>query len=122
MSDMINIDTPFLRQPISLRLYKSAFSYYRRGYVKSLRQSGASTEILVQGTRNHNIYQVQIRAEEDGSIQMSCDCPTADQPCKHTLAAIIALSDRKRFGRHQSRAFDPIFFFINLYRRYKKTI
>ncbi|MCK5521399.1 MAG: hypothetical protein KAI81_09820, partial [Candidatus Marinimicrobia bacterium] len=76
-------------------------------------------DILVQGKRNNNLYHVQIIKEKE-NYTIICDCPTAeaDQPCKHAIAGVLALSDLEKYGKWQNYRFHPFFLLINLFRKF----
>jgi|GEM_PF-2721514 len=101
------------------RMLKIACRYYRTGSVKSLRKTSETAfSAQVKGQRNKMIYQAELSAGPDG-FHSVCDCPTPDQPCKHSLAALIAFHDLQHYGRFQRSAWHPVFFLIGLFRRLK---
>ena len=120
MRQVIRLKTKYLKTQISSRLFISGLNYYKRGYVKQLIEDPDSgdMDLMVQGTRHLICYRVQLLKNENG-YDLMCDCPTEVQPCKHTIAGIIALHDLKEHGKWQKHPFHPWFRLINLFRRFK---
>lgn len=111
---------PYIRGALSKRLYLAGLSYYRSGYVKKVArdEDNALINVLVQGKRNDSIYHVKMTRRDD-KYDIVCDCPTAEQPCKHSIASALAIEDLDRFGRYQKSSFHPIFRVINFIRRFR---
>ena len=106
---------------LSPKMLKIALRYYRTGCVKSLREgSENSITALIAGQRNNLYYQAELSVGPEG-FHSVCDCPTPEQPCKHSLAALLAVRDLRNFGRFQRSSWHPIFFILSLFRRFKLT-
>jgi hypothetical protein len=76
-------------------------AYYKQFWRCKL-ESLATREAMVrvQGSSRYTVY---ISLEDDGEIEMLCDCPYADEAveiiCKHKVAAALFLHDQLRFQK-----------------------
>lgn len=84
------------------RVRERGLQYQRTGRVKLTNLTAARIEAVVRGSL---LYDVSIRAGRDGTLELSCSCPYAeDDPCcKHVWATLIE-ADAK--GVADFRGFD----------------
>ena len=72
---------------------KKGLDYFKVGFVKGLRESKVGKwSANVTGSSN---YRVHIQFQENTIEDCSCDCPHDTEYCKHVIAVLYAIQERK---------------------------
>ncbi|MFQ5709206.1 MAG: SNF2-related protein [bacterium] len=74
-----------IRNLVSTRIFRRGVDYYHSGFVELLDVEEHAFRAIVSGTYD---YMVEVRQDDEGWFDASCNCPYWDE-CKHIVAAML---------------------------------
>ena len=73
-------------------------SYYRQGAVRNLEEDSPEEWVAtVLGTED---YTVEVTLEDDKVMDYICDCPYEGDMCKHVVATLLTIRERKKTEKY----------------------
>ena len=76
------------------QIWERGISYYRQGAVRNLEEDSPEEWVAtVLGTED---YTVEVTLEDDKVMDYICDCPYEGDMCKHVVATLLAIRERKK--------------------------
>lgn len=104
----MNIPLNQFEQHISEAILKRGLSYYKNGAVQSVDEvSKGNYFAIVEGSE---VYELELKIENNNIKNMDCDCPYDDGICKHAVAVLFTLQaeelqlhDEQNFANSKSK-------------------
>ena len=88
-------------------------SYYRQGAVRNLEEDSPEEWVAtVLGTED---YTVEVTLEDDKVMDYICDCPYEGDMCKHVVATLLTIRERKKtekYSRQKRRRVRTVAFLL----------
>ena len=80
------------------QIWERGISYYRQGAVRNLEEDSPEEWVAtVLGTED---YTVEVTLEDDKVMDYICDCPYEGDMCKHVVATLLTIRERKKTEKY----------------------
>lgn len=105
---MFVLTEEFIRNEVadSNIIYRRGESLYHLGAYSCIEADRDAGEYVYEVDGNYGDYLITV-GFNNGGIDYSCDCPYPGEGCKHAVAVLLDIMDRKNFRDHQALAPEP---------------
>lgn len=105
---MFDLTEDYIRNEVadSNIIYRRGESLYQLGAYSCIDADRDSGEYVYEVDGNYGDYLITV-VFNNGDIDYSCNCPYPGEGCKHTVAVLLDIMDRKNFRDHQALTPEP---------------